>query len=106
MADKPFRAVASIKLDGNTYESAPISFAAPADFVAKVLQLTSPGTYEFELVQVLSTRLNAIVVTNECSVPVTFVLEHEGRPAGVYGIDPLANIVIESDAVSAPVKPS
>ena len=73
-----YTVVATTVIDGNTYTSAPISFFGAACFVARVLQIVSQGTYQFEMVQASPRSADHLDFENTTPAPVTFTLSYAG----------------------------
>ncbi len=73
-----YTVVARTVIEGNAYTSAPISFFGAACFVARVLQIESQGTYQFEMVQASPRSADHLEFENTTRAAVTFTLSHAG----------------------------
>lgn len=75
-----FQVVATTMIDGNTYTSAPLDVSGPAAFLAQVRQVYAQGTYEFEVVELPSTRPDQLQFQKTNLAPVSFTISKDGVP--------------------------
>ena len=73
-----FQVVATTMIEGNTYTSAPLEVTGAACFLAQVRQHATQGTYEFEVVQLASSRPDQLQFQKTSLAPVTFTLSRNG----------------------------
>lgn len=76
--DDTYTVVASTILDGNTYISAPKVVSGAACFIARVLQSSSQGTYDFEMLVEASTVADSMEFQKTTIGPVTFSISKNG----------------------------
>lgn len=77
-ATDTYQVVATTVIDGNTYTSAPVSVTGAAGFLAQLRQVASQGTYDFEVVQMASTRPDELQFQKTSLSPVTFSISRKG----------------------------
>lgn len=75
-----YQVVATTVIDGNTYTSAPLDVSGPAAFLAQVRQVYAQGTYEFEVVELPSTRPDQLQFQKTSLAPVSFTISKDGVP--------------------------
>lgn len=73
-----YQVVATTVIEGNTYTSAPLEVTGAAGFLAQVRQHAAQGTYQFEAVQVASTRPDELQFRKTSLSPVTFTIARNG----------------------------
>lgn len=78
--DTIYQVVAQTVLEGNTYSSAPLTVTGDTGFLAQVLQVSSQGTYEFDVATIASAVPNALTFQKTCVSPVTFIISKDGVP--------------------------
>lgn len=71
---------ASIVLDNNTYISAPHKAVPGKHFLAQVLQISSEGTYDFNIVETDGDAPDALVFEKTTIAPVTYTILKNGKP--------------------------
>ena len=76
----PSSVVATTVLAGNTYTSAPQAAAPGTKFLAQVVQNTTQGTYEFQVVQSHASDATVLEFEKTSLAPVTFRLSAVGVP--------------------------
>lgn len=75
-----YRVMATTMIEGNTYTSAPMDVSGATGFLARVVQVQSQGTYEFDIVQTSSTSSDQLQFQKTCPFPVTFAIARDGVP--------------------------
>ncbi|WP_148278762.1 hypothetical protein [Bdellovibrio bacteriovorus] len=75
-----YEVVASAVIDGNTYTSAPMSVSGPTGFLAQVVQVQAQGVYEFNVVEMPSSKPNTLSFQKTGLNPVTFTISKDGSP--------------------------
>ncbi|MFV3410419.1 hypothetical protein ACNH6C_17545 [Bdellovibrio bacteriovorus] len=78
--DSTYEVTASAFINGNTYTSAPLAVTGPMGFLAQVVQNPSQGTYEFNVVEIPTSKPNALIFEKTCLSPVVFTISKDGRP--------------------------
>lgn len=73
-----YQVVATTVIDGNTYTSAPLDVSGAAAFLAQVRQVYAQGTYEFEVVELPSTRPDQLQFQKTNLAPVSFTISKDG----------------------------
>lgn len=73
-----YRVVATTVIEGNTYTSAPLEVTGAAGFLAQVRQHAAQGTYQFDVVQIASTRPDQLQFQKTSPGPVTFTISRNG----------------------------
>ena len=73
-----YQIVATTVIEGNTYTSAPLDVSGPAGFLAQVRQHAAQGTYQFDVVQMASTRPDELQFRKTSLSPVTFTIARNG----------------------------
>lgn len=76
--DDTYSVTASTILDGNTYTSAPAVVTGACGFVARVLQSSVQGTYDFEMLTEASSAADQMVFQKTTIGPVTFSISKNG----------------------------
>ena len=76
--DDTYTVTASTILDGNTYISSPKVVSGAACFVARVLQSSVQGTYDFEMLVEASVAADEMVFQKTTIGPVTFNISKNG----------------------------
>lgn len=76
--DDTYSVTASTILDGNTYTSSPQVVTGAACFIARVLQSSVQGTYDFEMLVEGSTSADQMVFQKTTIGPVTFNISKNG----------------------------
>lgn len=75
-----YQVVATTMIDGNTYTSAPLEVSGAAAFLAQVRQVPVQGSYEFEVVELPSTRPDQLQFQKTSLAPVSFTISKDGVP--------------------------
>lgn len=78
--ESTFEVIATAVINGNTYTSAPLDVSGAMGFLAQVVQVSSQGTYEFNVVEVPSKDPNQLQFQKTCLSPVTFTIMKNGQP--------------------------
>ncbi len=73
-----YQVVATTVIEGNTYTSAPLEVTGAAGFLARVRQVVAQGTYEFEVIELSSTRPDELQFRKTSLSPVTFSISRNG----------------------------
>lgn len=73
-----YQVVATTVIEGNTYTSAPLDVTGAAGFLAQVRQVVAQGTYEFEVIELSSTRPDELQFRKTSLSPVTFGISRNG----------------------------
>ncbi len=76
--DNAYQVTASTIIDGNTYLSAPIDMSSPAGFLAQILQVPEQGTYQFNMIELPSTRADQLQFQKTTLASVTFSIARDG----------------------------
>ena len=71
---------ATTMIDGNTYTPARLDVSGAAAFLAQVRQMYAQGTYEFEVVELPSTRPDQLQFQKTSLAPVSFTISKDGVP--------------------------
>lgn len=85
--DSTYEVVASTVIDGNTYTSAPLAVSGSTGFLAQVVQVQSQGTYEFNVLEMPSTKPNTLSFQKTSLNPVTFFITKDGKPLQVVVVN-------------------
>lgn len=83
-----YEVIATTVIEGNTYSSAPLTVSGSMGFLAQVLQVSSQGTYEFDVAMFQNGAPDQLAFQKTCINPVTFTIGKNGKP--------LQNVVVTS----------